>query len=129
MPENPSVERKKWPVFAQILIGLTMISSLGGLSRAWFQRQPVNAVLPLAGLVIGWNIYKFTPWALNALRVLLSVNLLLTVALFLTALSRPLPYLDSVPLWVGWMGPACALAWNIFVLVYFQSKKVKGLFK
>ncbi len=76
---------KKWPVLAQVLIGLGCIGGLLGVGGLLFSKEKdiIHGIMGVAGIVIWWNLYKFKPWALLALTILYVVSILFGIfALF-----------------------------------------------
>jgi len=108
------VENKKWPVLASIIIALGVVGSLGGILGGFLNKDILNIIFGVAGLVIFWNVYKFKSWALTALTILMSLRILLTI----------FAIIGGIPLGVG-LFPIVIAA---LIIVYFNSSKIKALF-
>ena len=108
------METKKWPVLAQILIALGCIGGLMGIARGFSNTGVLDIIFGIAGLVIFWNIYKFKPWALKGLTILLALNIIFML----------FSIFYGVPLLMG----IIAITLNGFIIYYFNSAKIKVLF-
>jgi len=108
------MDNKKWPVLAQILIGLGVIGGLMNIIGGLYQKNIIMVIAGIAGLVIYWNVYKFKKWALIGLNILLS----LSIALTLISIGK----MPNLILFVAIIYPA-------LVLIYFNSAKIKELFR
>jgi len=107
------VDTKKWPVLAQILIGLGVIGGLMNIIGGLYQKNIIMVIAGIAGFVIYWNVYKFKKWALIGLNILLS----LSIALTLVNIGR-MPILILL----------VAIGISALVLIYFNSARIKELF-
>jgi len=111
------VDTKKWPIVAQVLIGLGVVGGLMNIGGGLSQKNVISIIFGIIGLTIYWNVYKFKSWALIALNVLLFVNIILSLTGFF--------FLKGAFLLVCLV----TIAYSAFVLVYFNSAKIKGLFR
>lgn len=105
---------KKWPVLAQILIALGCIGGLAGIIRGLSSKGVLDAIFGITGLIIFWNVYKFKPWALKGLTILLALNIIFML----------FNIFYGTPLIVG----IIAIALNGFIIYYFNSAVIKVLF-
>jgi len=108
------VDTKKWPVLAQILIGLGVIGGLINTFGGLYQKNIIMIIAGIIGLVIYWSFYKFKKWALIGIYILLSLSILMT----LLGIGK----IPNLILFVSIVYPA-------LVLVYFNSEKIKELFR
>lgn len=106
---------KKWPVLAQVLIALGCIGSLMSIVRGLSQQDIVLIIFGIAGLVIYWSVYKIKNWALIGLNIFLSLNILLNLINFFSKGGMTLSIF--------------AVGFSMLLLGYFNSPKVKELFK
>ena len=110
------MDTKKWPILAQFLIGLGVVGGLMNIAGGLSQKNIINIVFGVIGLTIYWNFYKFKNWAFIGLNILLSLNVLLGLSglLFLK----------------GTLLLMCAITfiYSALVIIYFNRKKIKGLF-
>lgn len=74
----------------------------------------LNMLYGYAGLVIFWNVYKFEPWALTGLNVLLSVKILSVIILVFMGLKLSAAII--------------VISTTILILFYFNSSEIKKLF-
>lgn len=109
------MDTKKWPTLAQVLIALGCIGGLMGVTRGLAEKNMIEIVFGIAGLVIFWSVYQFKPWALKALTVLLALEILSFVVGIFTG---------GVPVVVG----VIVLGIKGLILYYFNSKPIKALF-
>lgn len=108
------METKKWPVLAQILIGLGCIGGIRGVFLGITQMGIFDIAFGILQLFIFWNLYKFRPWSVKALTVLLSLNILSAVYLILIGM----PIFTAVFI----------IVLNGMIIYYFNSSKIKALF-
>lgn len=108
------MDRKKWPVLAQILIALGCIGGLRGIIGGLSSSSVVDIIFGMAGLVIFWSVYKFKPWALLGLTVLLSLNILFMIFNMFGGMP---PVMGIIIITV-----------NGLIIYYFNSKTIKELF-
>ena len=52
------MQEKKWPVLAQVLIGLGCLGGLRGILSGLFQQDWITGIFGLAALVIFWCFYR-----------------------------------------------------------------------
>lgn len=109
------MDTKKWPTLAQVLIALGCIGGLMGITRGLAEKNMIEIVFGIAGLVIFWGVYQFKPWALKGLTILLSLDILFAVVSTFTG---------GVPVVLG----VIALGIKGMILYYFNSKPIKALF-
>ncbi len=107
------MEPKKWPIFAQILIALGLISSILSILHGLSDRDILNVVFGAAGIVIFGAFYKFKSWALIGLNILLGLKILFLL----------IAVLSGFPLLFG------LIVINItgFVIYYFNTPSIKKL--
>ena len=108
------MDTKKWPILAQILIGLGVIGGLVNMAAGLSQKNIPVIIVGIIGLVIYWSFYRLKKWALIAMNILLSLNILM--ALF--NIGR----IPNLILFAIIIYPA-------LVLFYFNSPKIRGLFR
>jgi len=108
------MDTKKWPILAQILIGLGVIGGLVNMAAGLSQRNLPAIIAGIIGLVIYWSFYKFKKWGLTAMNILLSLNILM--ALF--SIGR----IPNLILFVVIIYPG-------LVLFYFNSEEIRGLLR
>ncbi len=108
------MDTKKWPVFAQILIGLGVVGGLVNIAAGLSEKNVPVAIAGIIGLVIYWSFYKFKKWALIGMNILLSLGIL-------TALLS-IGKIPNLILFVAIIYPGS-------VLFYFNSPKIKELFR
>jgi len=111
---------KKWPVFAQLLIAIGVISSLRYIILSFlngvFLQDIFGILYSIVGLVIYWSIYKLKKWALIGLNILLSFNIFLNLISFL---NRSRPTLNC----------SIGIIFSVLMLIYFNfDKRIKKLF-
>jgi len=117
------VDTKKWPLLAQFLIGLGVVGGLMNIGSGLAQKNIISIVFGLIGLVIYWNFYKFKNWALIGLNILLVLNIIVSLSGFL--FLKP-PY-NNVNNRVLLLLCLITLIYSGLLLVYFNSRKIKGL--
>lgn len=108
------MDTKKWPLLAQILIGLGIISSLVNIYEGLLLKNLLGIVVGIIGLLIYWYVYKFKKWALIVLNILLS----LSIAMALVSIGK----IPKLILFVAIIYPAS-------LLLYFNSTKIRELFR
>jgi len=109
------MENKKWPVLAQILIGLGVIGALMNITNGLSQQNILQMTLGIAGLIIYWSIYRFKKWALIGFNILLPYSILS----FLLANIGRIPTLNLL----------IAISIPVFILIYFNLAKIRELFR
>jgi hypothetical protein len=80
------MEKKTWPILPRILIGVGCVGGLAGIIKGLLQHGFIEFVFGAAGLIIYWSLYQFKRWALMALNVLLSLDMILLVIAMLGGL-------------------------------------------
>lgn len=108
------METKKWPILAQVLIGLGCVGGLRGIFIGITEAAILDLLFGALQLFIFWNLYRFRPWSIKAVTILFSLNILSAVYLILI----------GAPILTG----AVILALNGFIIYYFNSRKIKALF-
>ncbi len=108
------METKKWPLLAQIIIGLGVIGGLINIAAGLSQKNIPVIIAGIVGLVIYWSFYKFQKWALIGMNIVLSLSIL-------TALLS----IGKLPNWILFV----AIIYPGSVIFYFNSTKIKGLFR
>ena len=108
------MDTKKWPVLGQILIGLGVIGGLMNITGGVWQKNILMIIAGIVGLVIYWSVYKFKKWALIGLNILLS----LSIAFTLVNIGK-MPTLILL----------VAIIYPLLLIMYFNSTKVKELFR
>ena len=108
------MDPKKWPILAQILIGLGCIGGLRGVFFGIMQTAILDLLFGVLQLFIFWNLYKFRPWSIKAVTILFSLNIFSAVYLILI----------GAPIMTGLV----IIALNGFIIYYFNSLKIKALF-
>ncbi len=108
------VDTKKWPILAQILIGLGVISGLMNIAGGLWQKNILMIIAGMVGLVVYWNLYKFKEWALIGVNILLSLSILLALV-----------NLGKMPTLVLLFG----IGYPALLLIYFNSTKIKELLR
>lgn len=107
------MENKKWPILAQILIGLGVIGSLLNFIQGITQRYILGIIFGILGIVIYWSVYKLKKWALIGLNILLSLNIIFTLF-----------YIKIAPISISLI----VIIITVLIIVYFNSAKIKQLF-
>ncbi len=108
------MDTKKWPILAQILIGLGVISGLMNIAGGLWQKNILMIIAGMVGLVVYWNLYKFKEWALIGVNILLSLSILLALV-----------NLGKMPTLVLLFG----IGYPALLLIYFNSTKIKELLR
>jgi hypothetical protein len=108
------MEIKKWPVLAQVLIALGFLGGLRGVVAGLSHQSILDMLFGIVGMFIFWNVYKLKPWALKALTVLISLNILFLAVSVLAGF----PILLAIVM----------ITLNGLIIYYFNSKEIKNLF-
>lgn len=114
------MSKKKWPVFAQLLIAIGVISSLRYIILSFlngvFLQDIFGILYSIVGIVIYWSIYKLKKWALIGLNILLSLNIVINL---MSLLNKSRPTLNC----------AIGIVFSVFMLIYFNfDKRIKEFF-
>lgn len=109
------MDLKRWPILAQVLLGLGCIGSLRNIAAGWVGHDYFNILIGLGGFFIFWSVYKFKSWAPLGLTIFLSLNILVLI----------LGILGGFPIVVAFI----SIAINGFTIYYFNSAKIKTLFQ
>jgi hypothetical protein len=107
------MDAKKWPVLAQILIGLGAIGELVNISAGVLNKSALGVIIGVVGFLLYWGFYKMQKWAYIGINILLSLGILLSLA-----------STGRIPLVIL----IVAVVYPAFVLVYFNSPKIRGFF-
>ncbi len=108
------MDTKKWPILAQIIIGLGIIGSLQAILGGLLKSDIFMLILGITGVIVFWGIYKFKSWALIGLNIILSLRILLGLA----DIYRGLPLVVGI----------ITIAIPVLIIVYFNSSQIKKLF-
>ena len=108
------MENKKWPILAQILIGLLFICSLMYFVGGLFNKNIPAIITGIVFFIIILNLYSFKKWALIVLNILLSLNI--------TTVLINLGKMPTLNFFV-------AISYPVLVLIYFNSAKIRELFR
>ncbi len=108
------MDQRKWPVGALIIIAWGLIVSVVGIVRGIMTPAIPDLLSGVIGLVLFYNVFKFTPWARIALIVLLSLNIVSIVILLFVGM----PVVHGV----------IAIALTSSIIYYFSRQKIRQLF-
>ncbi len=108
------MDTKKWPVLAQILIALGCIGGIRGVILGIMQTAVLDILFGVLQLFIFWNLYKFKPWSIKALTILLSLNIFSAVYLIII----------GAPIFTALL----SILLNGLIIYCFNSSKIKTLF-
>jgi hypothetical protein len=107
---------KKWPVLAQIIIGLGCISGIMGTIAALAMANFFMLVIGVGTFYIFWAFYKFKPWAHQGVSILLTAIIIFDI--FSTSMNK-------VPPAYGLAG----VAFRGLILYYLHTPRIKGMFE